>query len=61
VQQAHESEQHYILHGDTAKGTEKYRAGKLKRVSGQYQTYSKDGHTGSRRTNQLKAGNYHSR
>jgi hypothetical protein len=51
VQQMQESEQHYILHGETAEGAEKYNAGKLKRVSGQYQTYSKDSNTGSRRTN----------
>lgn len=45
VQQMQESEQHYILHGDTAEGTEKYDAGKLKRVSSQYQTYGKDSNT----------------
>lgn len=49
------------MYGETAEGTEKYSAGKLKRVSGQYQAYSKDSNTGSRRTYQLKACGDHSR
>ena len=61
MQQTQESEQHYILYGETAEGTEKYHAGKLKRMSRQYQTYSKDSNTRSRRTYQLKACDYHSR
>ena len=46
-----ESEQHHILHGDTAEGTQKYNAGELECVSGEYQTHSKDSNTGNRRTN----------
>jgi len=60
VQQAQESEQYYVLYGDTAEGTQKYDSGKLKRVSGQNQAYSKDSNTGSRRAYQLKAFAYHS-
>ena len=61
MQQTQESEQHYILYGETTDGTEKYNTGQLKHVSGQYQAYSKDSNTGSRRTYQLKACSYHLR
>jgi len=51
MQQTQESQQDYILYRETTESAEKYKAGKLKRVSGQHQTYSKDSNTGSRRTN----------
>jgi hypothetical protein len=60
MQEMQECQQHYILHGDTAEGAEKHGAGKLKRVSGEYETYRKDGNARGRRTNQLKACAYHS-
>lgn len=61
VQHMHKSEQHDILHGEPAKRTEEYRMRKLKGMSRQYQAYSKNSNTGSRRTNQLKACGYESR
>ena len=51
MQQTQESEQHYILHDEAPESSEKYNAGKLKRMTGQYQTYGEDSDTGSRRTN----------
>jgi hypothetical protein len=48
VQQTQQNQQHYILYSESAESTEKYNARKLKRVSSQYQTYSKDSNTGSR-------------
>ncbi|MGA7243941.1 MAG: hypothetical protein WBX19_12195, partial [Terracidiphilus sp.] len=39
AQQKQESKQHDVLYGDTAESAKNNSAGKLKRVSGQYQTY----------------------